>query len=121
MIVIPDLVVEGYGRLLPVIEAFRADSRYTVVETTNRPNIADALRQDTSVSITGPSSIEDVEKRFVLPADLTFNRVNRSTVHLWEPGIGVTIQPPSSKWWQGWRAIEGYPRSDETAGDHTVH
>jgi hypothetical protein len=121
MIVVPDVVVDGYARLLPVIEAFRADARYTVIETANRPNIAYYRREAISVSITGPSSIDDIEKRFVLPADLAFNRENRHTVHLWEEGIGITFQPPSSKWWQGWRAWEGYPRGDETAGDHTVH
>ena len=121
MIVVPDVVVGDYGRLLPVIEAFRADARYVVIETVNRPNIAYYRREEISVSIAGPSSIDDIEKRFVLPVDLAFNRENRMIVHLWEQGIGITFHPPRSRWWQGWRAWEGYPRADETTDDHTVH
>jgi len=58
MIVVPDVAVDGYARLLPVIETFRADARYTVAETVG------------FFTISGPSSIEAIEKRFVLPADL---------------------------------------------------
>ena len=121
MIVVPDVAVEGYGRLLPVIEAFRADTRYVVIETVNSPSIASALREAVSVDISGPTSIRDIEKRFVLPADLAFERVNKSTVSLVDEQIGIGFHPPRSRWWSGWRAWEGDPKPDAMAGDHTVH
>ena len=121
MIVVPDAPVEVYGRLLPVIEAFRADARYTVIETVNAPNVAYYLREAVSVEISGRTTIADIEKRFVLPAGLSFNRVNQSIVHLADDGIGISFHPPRSKWWQGWRAWEGEPKPDSMAGDHTVH
>lgn len=121
MIVVPDTVVEGYGRLLPVIEAFRADARYTVAETVNPPSVAACLREAVSVDVSGPSGISEIEKRFSLPADLAFRRVNASTIYLADDQIGISFHAPRNRWWQGWRAWEGEPRPDTTAGDHTVH
>ena len=118
MIVVADETVEGYGRLLPVIDAFRRDGRYSVLETRNAPNLG---IEAVSVTITGPTSVSDVEARFTLPADLAFERRNRSTVWLVDDGIGVTFRAPRFGILQGWRALEGEPSADTTAGNHTRH
>lgn len=118
MIVVGDAAVPPYGRLAPVISAFRGDARYTVLETRNPPELG---IEAVSVTITGPCSIADIEKRFTLPADLAFDRRNRSTVDLVDEGIGVTFRAPRFGWLQGWRALEGAPQRDSTTGDHTHH
>ena len=63
MIVVPDEAVQGYGRLLPVIEAFRADARYVVVEKVNPPNIAYYLREAISIDVAGRTTVDDIEGR----------------------------------------------------------
>jgi hypothetical protein len=118
MIVVPDVIVDGYGRLLPVISAFRGDSRYSVLEAKNASHLG---IEAVSVTITGPASVSDIEARFTLPLDLAFDRRNRSTVWLVDDGIGVTFRAPRFGILQGWRALEGEPTADTTAGDHTRH
>ncbi len=106
MIVVPDLAIEGYGRLLPVIQDFRGDDRYEVLDVANRPDVAATLGEARSVTISGPCSAADLERRFTLPSGLRFERQSATSVWLLDEGIGITFRPRRSRWLDGWRALE---------------
>ena len=106
MIVVPDVIVEGYGRLLPVISAFRGDDRYEVLDTVNPPEVAATLGEARSVTISGPCSTADLERRFSLPPGLAFDRQSTSRAWLVDGAIGITFRERRWRWLDGWRALE---------------
>jgi phage terminase large subunit-like protein len=121
MIEVPDTPVDGYGRLLPIIAAFRGDGRYTVHEVEHTAVMAATLGESRSITISGPSAIAEIEKRFRLPADLAFQRQNKGLVWLVDGGVGITFRSSRNGILDGWRALEWDSGTDETAGDHSIH
>jgi hypothetical protein len=107
--VIGDTVTEGYGRLLPLLNVFRADERYEVTERQPLPGSrgATGLRVFT---VRGPWTPTDVEERFILPDDMQFRRIDQYLAWVSDPDrplnsyivadIDIEFRPPRSRWWQ---------------------
>jgi len=98
-----------YGRLLRLINYFRLNGQFRV-----RGDASDGI------IIEGPTSIAQIEKRFLLPHDLAFHRRNKFSVSLIDGEMRIEFRPKSSIWMTV-GSHEFYDGRDSLTGDHTQH
>lgn len=99
---------DRYGRLGAMIALLEADKRYKVKES-YRPGPAQGKDADTEVTVFGPVTPDDIERRLPAPADLNFRRWSDDFVVIADPDDDPAVRPymtvvlkfyPPVRWWQ---------------------
>jgi hypothetical protein len=99
----------GYGRLLPLINYYRVHAQYRVLGDPSA-----------GIVIEGPTTIAEIEERFLLPKNLNFWRRNKFEVTLDDDELHVTFRPKKSIWLTV-GSHEFYDGRDSLTGNHTRH
>ena len=97
-----------YGRLLTLVNYFRQHAEYGVL---GDPGVG--------ITINGPTPIAEIEARFLLPSDLSFERRHTCNVTLTDGDLRIEFQATS--FWAGGNSPAAYDGRDALTGNHTRH